>query len=249
MLKKLFISPFLTKDILKKPHRVLFSYLRTVIEYFNYKSGPEFSVKFYPRINDRKEFTGTIGGRYTFQDKWAAEKIYSSKIPSHVDIASSEKFVLMCSVFTKITCIDIRPFITKLNNIEVIKGTILSLPYEDNSVDSISSLSVIEHIGLGRYGDPIDCKGTIKAAKELSRVLSIDGCLYVAVPIGKKNIEYFNAHRVFERETFISYFEGLTLVDEAYAFSDKIVNLLEFNKYENPYAYGCYCFKKLEKNR
>ena len=28
-----------------------------------------------------------------------------------------------------------------------------SLPYNNNSVEALSSLSVIEHVGLGRYGE------------------------------------------------------------------------------------------------
>ena len=52
------------------------------------------------------------------------------------------------------------------------KGNILNLPFSDYSINSLSSICVIEHIGLGRYGDQLDQFGTEKAVKELVRVLA-----------------------------------------------------------------------------
>jgi hypothetical protein len=65
-----------------------------------------------------------------------------------------------------------------------------------NSTDSISTLHAIEHFGLGRYGDPIDYWGYLKAIKNITLMLKQGGTLYFSVPIGPQRIE-FNAHRVF----------------------------------------------------
>ena len=46
---------------------------------------------------------------------------------------------------------------------------------------------MLEHIGLGRYGDPIDPQGTEKAATELQRVLAPGGDLYLSLPIEKES--------------------------------------------------------------
>jgi hypothetical protein len=62
--------------------------------------------------------------------------------------------------------------------------------------DSLSSLHAIEHFGLGRYGDPIDINGHLKAITNLHLMLKPKGKFYFSVPIGKQRIE-FNAHRVF----------------------------------------------------
>ena len=53
-------------------------------------------------------------------------------------------------------------------------------------------MHVIEHIGLGRYGDKFDYDGDLKAIKELKRVLAVGGNLLFVVPIGKeaKNLEF-----------------------------------------------------------
>ncbi len=50
-------------------------------------------------------------------------------------------------------------------------ANILDLPFKGNSVESLSCMHVVEHIGLGRYGDPMDPEGDIEAIKELKRVV------------------------------------------------------------------------------
>jgi len=93
----------------------------------------------------------------------------------------------MLTAFTNVTFIDIRPLEAKLDRLECIKGNILSMPFEDKSLRSLSCLCVAEHIGLGRYGDSLDPMGTKKAIKELSRVLAVNGNLYFSVPVADQD--------------------------------------------------------------
>ena len=65
-----------------------------------------------------------------------------------------------------------------------------------NNYDSVSSLHAIEHFGLGRYNDPIDYNGYLKAINNIHCILCQGGTFYFAVPIGPQRIE-FNVHRVF----------------------------------------------------
>jgi SAM-dependent methyltransferase len=65
-----------------------------------------------------------------------------------------------------------------------------------NYCDSISALHSIEHFGLGRYGDPIDYFGHVRAIENITNILKPGGVFYFSVPIGKQRIE-FNGHRVF----------------------------------------------------
>ena len=50
---------------------------------------------------------------------------------------------------------------------------VLILPFEDESVESLSCMHVVEHIGLGRYGDILDPDGDSKAISELKRALAV----------------------------------------------------------------------------
>ena len=90
---------------------------------------------------------------------------------------------------------DIRPLEVDIEGLTPIAGSVLDLPFADGSLESVSCLHVAEHIGLGRYGDPLDPLGTRKAAAELQRVLAPGGQLLFSLPVGRPRVD-FNAHRV-----------------------------------------------------
>lgn len=168
-------------------------------------------VDFYPCLNDRVSTTG-IDAHYFHQAIWAFRKIVQRNMKSHVDVGSQVNFVGMLTAVTKVTFVDIRPLRVDIENYKGVDGSILDLPFPDASVDSISCLHVIEHIGLGRYGDPIDPDGAIKAAKELSRVIAPGGRAYISTPIGESRVQ-FNAQRIFGINELIGRFGDLQLVD------------------------------------
>jgi SAM-dependent methyltransferase len=118
--------------------------------------------------------------------------------------------------------VDYRPLQVALPGLECVAGDAARLPFRDGSVASLSCLHVIEHIGLGRYGDPIDPAGSTKAAQELARVLAPGGRLYLSAPVGRARV-CFNAHRVFDPQALPRMFPGLrrtsfSYVDDAGAF-------------------------------
>ena len=78
------------------------------------------------------------------------------------------------------------------------------LHFESESIESLSCLHTVEHIGLGRYGDPIDYDGDLKAIRELKRVVVKGGSILFVVPVGKPKI-IFNAHRIYSYEQIINY--------------------------------------------
>jgi SAM-dependent methyltransferase len=154
---------------------------------------------------------------YFYQGAWLARCLAQDQPSGHVDVGSSVSLVSVLSAVTDTLHIDYRPLEVELPGLRCMAGDILKLPLADESVSSLSSLHVIEHIGLGRYGDPIDAQGSRKAAVQLARVLRPGGCLYVSVPIGRERI-CFNAHRVFAAESVVAMFSSLQL--EEFAFVD-----------------------------
>jgi hypothetical protein len=163
----------------------------------------------YPCLFDSTAVT-EFDPHYFYQSAWAAEAIAKSRVRLHVDVGSQINLIAPLTGFVKVDFVDIRPLVAELPNLRSVKGSVLSLPYEDRSVKSLSSLHVIEHIGLGRYGDPLDPEGTLKACKELQRVLAKKGHLYVSMPIGKQRVA-FNGHRIHDPVTILGYFDQLHL--------------------------------------
>jgi len=165
----------------------------------------------YPILNERTSTTA-FDTHYFYQDIWAFKKIFESGVESHVDVGSKVDYVGFLSAITRVIFIDIRPLITDLPSLESKAGSILEMPYPDGSIPSLSCLHVAEHIGLGRYGDPLDPLGTVKACRELQRVLAPKGNLYFGLPIGKPRV-CFNAHRIHSAEQILEYFSELKLVE------------------------------------
>lgn len=154
--------------------------------------------KSYPVLNERFSESGTMNGHYFHQDILIARKIYENKPQRHIDIGSRiDGFVAHVAAFREIEIFDIRPLTSPVKNIVFNQADLMQLP--DNMrecCDSISSLHAIEHFGLGRYGDPIDIDGHLKAIDNIHLMLKQNGRFYFSVPIGKQRIE-FNAHRIF----------------------------------------------------
>jgi len=170
-----------------------------------------------PCLQDRTGCT-PVEPTYLLQDSWFARKIREQKPPSHVDVGSSARTMTLIAQFVPVTFVDIRPVEIGLPGFTFLGGSILELPFPDRSLGSVSSLCVIEHIGLGRYGDAFDALGSEKAAAELRRVLGPGGNLYVSVPVDDKCRIYFNAHRAFSREYFLQLFPDLKLIEECYIY-------------------------------
>jgi len=86
--------------------------------------------------------------------------------------------------------------------------------YRKNPVkfDVILSISSFEHDGLGRYGDPIDPDGDLRAMKETKDMLNPGGVLFLAVPIGKDTL-FWNAHRVYGERRFPLLIDGWNVLD------------------------------------
>ena len=178
---------------------------------------------------------------YFYQGAWLARKLKQKTPEKHVDIASSVLMVSVLSGFINTIFVDYRPLKANLSGLTTIPGDILYLPFVDVSVSSLSCLHVIEHIGLGRYGDPLDPLGSVKGAIELQRILEKDGNLYISLPIGRERI-CFNAHRVHSPSTVLSLFSSLQLIDFSFVDDAGVLHENAQLTQANHLEYGCGLF-------
>jgi len=186
------------------------------------KGNTEFPITMLrPVLRDRFESNGNLG-HYFYENLSVAQRIFENKPVRHVDVGSHvDGFVGHVASFREIEVFDIRPQEAKVKNIKFVTADFMNVSEDlHNYTDSLSSLNVIEHFGLGRYGDPIDVDGHIKGLDNMYKVLKPGGKFYFSTPIGPQRIE-FNAHRAFDMEYLLKYFIPLYNIDHFSYVDDK----------------------------
>ena len=151
-----------------------------------------------PCTGDRFHQAGTARGHYFHQDLYVAQRIFERDPKRHVDVGSRvDGFVAHVASFREIEIFDVRPLTVQIRNITS-RQLDLMQPALDMAeyCDSLSCLHALEHFGLGRYGDPVDCDGYRKAWENFHQILRVGGVFYFSVPIGPQRV-LFDGHRVF----------------------------------------------------
>lgn len=199
----------------------------------------------FPCINDNTATT-YFDAHYIYHPAWVARIIRKISPEKHIDISSTLYFCSILSAFVKTEFYDFRPANLELDNLTCLQADLTNLHFKSNSIISLSCMHTIEHIGLGRYGDPLNPDGDIKAIAELKRVCAIGGNLFIVVPVGIRRIQ-FNAHRIYHPQDIISYMDGFALKDFSLITDDGLfiensdLNVAAVQKY----GCGCYWFTKL----
>lgn len=197
----------------------------------------------YPCLGE-KTSTTSFDRHYIYHPAWAARILKSTLPDYHVDISSTLHFCSLVSAFVPVSFYDFRPIDLGLTNLVSKTANLTQLDFETDSVQSLSCMHVVEHIGLGRYGDSLDPDGDLKAIAELKRVMAPGGNLLFVVPIGFPRI-MFNAHRIYSYEQILNYFSGwklenFSLVPDQFSDGGLVSNppemLIQTQKY------GCGCF-------
>ena len=223
--KQVYFTGF-APEVLLQSLRSLPAYLRDLRTYKRQNRSANLRPRWrdlFPILTDMRNSAGNFQGHYFHQDLWAAKRIHSRRPLRHFDIGSRiDGFVAHLLTFMPVTVIDIRPLESSIGGLTFMQDDASVLPtLPDNSVDSLSSLHVAEHFGLGRYTDPVDPEACFRFMGTLVRVLAPGGRLYFSVPVGRERVE-FNAHRVFAPETLLQAFQQLELVSFAFV-DDKSV--------------------------
>lgn len=199
-------------------------------------------------LDDNTAFTG-FDRHYVYHPAWASRIIRDLNPQKHIDISSTLHFCSMLSAFIPVDFYDYRPAKLHLDNLKSLAGDLMNLPFESNSIHSISCMHTIEHIGLGRYGDPMDYNGDIKAINELKRVVALGGNILFVVPLGADDTICFNAHRIYSKKQVLELFSDMELKEFALIPEDENDGGLIVNPDDNLlnkqfYACGCFWFQK-----
>lgn len=195
----------------------------------------------WPCLHEATDTTA-FDAHYIYHPAWASRILAKTKPTLHIDISSTLNFNAIVSAFIPIKFYDYRPAHLNLSNLTCDSANLLKLPFTDCSIESLSCMHVVEHIGLERYGDAFDPRGDLKAIKELCRVLKIGGQLLFVVPIGERARIQYNAHRIYTYKYILEYFKELELIEFAFITDDGQFIELATEKDTKNQKYGCGCF-------
>ena len=180
-------------------------YLR---DWASFRKGYVGKMKFMPCLHDHYEEGGATKSEYFWQDLLVARAIHVAKPVKHVDIGSRvDGFVAHVASFREIEVFDVRPISTAVPGVVFRQSDLMnpvSLPTtaEGGYCDSLSCLHVIEHFGLGRYGDPVNPQGYKSGIANMTQLLQPGGTFYLSTPIGQERVE-FNANWVFDPRSIL----------------------------------------------
>jgi SAM-dependent methyltransferase len=198
----------------------------------------------YPCLDDATETTD-FDHHYLYHPAWAARIIKMINPAKHIDISSTLAFSSIFSAVIPIDFYDFRTAKLTLSGLKCGVAELTDLHFESGSISSISCMHTIEHVGLGRYGDPLDANGDLKAIQELKRVTAPGGNLLIVVQVGRPSLQ-FNAHRIYSYEMILEYFQNFELLDFSLILDDG-----DFIEKADPalvslqsYGCGCFWFKK-----
>ncbi len=226
-------------------------YLRNLFLYASIKQDERFSLSIknlYPRLGDATSST-KFDRHYIYHVHWALKILSETKPSLHVDFSSSLNFISALAISTKTLFYDFRPAELRLENLQCAEADLMDLSKFYGLYDSVSCMHVIEHIGLGRYGDKVSPIGDIAAINQLKKVVRHNGNLLIVVPVGYQSL-YFDAHRVYDPNYFASLFlDEFKLLKFSYISNKKndtgIIPCESLATIEEEYGCGCFWFKKI----
>ena len=194
---------------LKKTYYLILNFFKYLNDLLNFKKKGGQIKNIYPFFENFGINASEFKNQFFHADLLIAQKIYNKNPESHIDIGSRiDGLVAHIASFRNLDFADIRNVDIKPHkNINVIKINMGDIDLKiEKKYFSVSSIGVIGHIGLGRYGDQIDPDGYLKAIRNICNLCENSGSIYIMVPVGKAGVE-FNSHRVFNPHEIIKNFK------------------------------------------
>ncbi len=152
-------------------------------------------------------------------------------------MAGIDGFVAHVASFREIEVFDVRPVSTQIPNVTFKQANLMARESIEPLIagggycDSLSCLHVLEHFGLGRYGDPIDPNGYKTGFANLASLLRPGARFYLSTPIGKERVE-FNANWVFAPATILRLAAAQDLLLDRFAVFNSRTGLREIKDTE-----------------
>lgn len=128
----------------------------------------------------------------------------------------------LASLGYEVVGVDLRPYDLLHPNLSFFHGNVLDLDLAgENAFDLVTAVSVIEHVGLGAYGEDASQAQRARVITNLVDILRPGGKLIVTMPVGRPSVDDFE--RSFHPDEVLELFGniGLELIAERYFCREK----------------------------
>ena len=117
----------------------------------------------------------------------------------------------------RVVGLDFLPYPYRHPNLQAVRGDATRTPFHATSFDAVLAVSVIEHIGIGHYGDPSAEGADREAVREIARILKPEGRSVITLPFGRSLID--DSKRVYDAPHLQRLLAPLRLLHIEYAWS------------------------------
>lgn len=179
-------------------------------------------MMFFQTLYDRNKYVRAIAQKLGFtrsinlalestrivEYPWVLRNLPSEGKILDVGSTGSQLPVMLTCLGYHVWTIDVRnyEYAGLSHDLHSVVGDIRRTSFPDSFFDAVVAVSTVEHVGLGRYGDPIDTEGDRNAIREIRRIMASDGILLITIPFGKRSIT--SLHRVYDENTLSLLLEG-----------------------------------------
>src|SRR5688500_16557266 len=162
-------NPISTARSITRLPRYALDYRRFKMMYAQQDGSMPTAVRFLPALDDSTAEAGASGSEYFLGDLWVARRVFRAAPRRHVDVGSRiDGLIAHLLTFRDVDVVDIRPLSSSVDGMNFVQADATSLnTIPIASIPSASSVHALEHFGLGRYGDPMDPDGHVKALRAL----------------------------------------------------------------------------------
>lgn len=91
----------------------------------------------------------------------------------------------------RVVGIDFLPYPYRHTNLRAVRGDAMRCPFGAGTFGAVLAISVIEHIGIGHYGDPAGGAGDRETVREIARILRPGGRAILTLPFGRSLTDAF----------------------------------------------------------
>jgi SAM-dependent methyltransferase len=104
---------------------------------------------------------------------------------------SSQVSLALASRGFPVIGVDFNPYPYRHPNFHAVRGDAMQLPFRPGTFAAVLAISMIEHVGIGHYGDPLAQSGDQAVIYEIARTLKPRGKALITVPFGRARTDDF----------------------------------------------------------